>query len=66
MECTNREKFMPYSISTLLLRNLHDVFCQIDPVRRRAAVDEIFHDAVFHDPSVAFFGAMTTSIGSQA
>jgi hypothetical protein len=42
---------MSYSVSTLLLRNLHDVFGEIDPVRRRAAIDEIFHeDAVFYDP----------------
>lgn len=33
---------MPYSISTLLTRNLHDVFGENDPARRRAAVDEIF------------------------
>ena len=34
------------------LRNLHDVFGEIDPVRRRAAIDEIFHeDAVFYDPN---------------
>jgi hypothetical protein len=40
------------TLSTLLLRNLHDVFGEIDPVRRRAAVDEIFHeDAVFYDPN---------------
>ena len=43
---------MSSSVSTLLLRNLHDVFGEIDPVRRRAAVDEIFHeDAVFYDPN---------------
>ena len=42
---------MSYSISTLLLRNLSDVFVENDPVRRRAAIDEIFHeDAVFCDP----------------
>jgi hypothetical protein len=42
---------MSYSISTLLLRNLHDVFGEIDPVRRRKAVDEIFRtDAVFYEP----------------
>jgi hypothetical protein len=35
----------------LLLRNLDDVFGGIDPVRRRSAVDEIFHeDAVFYEP----------------
>jgi len=42
---------MAYSISTLLLRNLDDVFGEIDPVRRRAAIEEIFHeDAVFYEP----------------
>jgi hypothetical protein len=42
---------MSNTISALLLRNLHDVFGEIDPVRRRAAIDEIFHeDAVFYDP----------------
>lgn len=42
---------MPYAISTLLLRNLNDVFGEMDPVRRRAAIDEIFHeDAVFYEP----------------
>jgi len=42
---------MSYSKSTLLLRNLSDVFGENDPVRRRAAIAEIFHeDAVFHDP----------------
>lgn len=43
---------MPDTISTLLLRNLHDVFGEIDPIRRRSTIDEIFHeDAVFHDPN---------------
>ena len=43
---------MPNSISTLLIRNLDDVFGENDSARRRAAIDEIFHeDAVFHDPS---------------
>jgi len=47
---------MSYSISTLLLRNLSDVFGENDPVRRRAAIDEIFHeDAVFHDPKGGIF-----------
>jgi hypothetical protein len=47
---------MSYSISTLLLRNLDDVFGEIDPVRRRSAVDEIFHeDAVFYDPMGGVF-----------
>ncbi len=43
---------MSYSISTLLTRNLHDVFGENDPKRRRAAIDEIFtEDCVFYDPS---------------
>lgn len=47
---------MTTSISTLLLRNLSDVFGEIDPDRRRAAIDEIFHeDAVFHDPNGGTF-----------
>jgi hypothetical protein len=43
---------MPYSISTLLIRNLRDVFGENDPARRRAAIDEIFtEDCVFYDPN---------------
>jgi hypothetical protein len=54
---TNRIKAMPYTVSTLLLRNLHDVFGEIDPVRRRAAIDEIFwQDAVFHEPKGIYRG----------
>src|SRR5260370_34169395 len=42
---------MPYSISTLLTRNLHEVFGENDPARRRAATAEIFtEDCVFYDP----------------
>ena len=42
---------MSYSVSTLLTRNLHDVFGENDPKRRRAAIDEIFNeDCVFYDP----------------
>ena len=42
---------MSYSISTLLMRNLHDVFGENDPGRRRAAIDEIYtEDCVFYDP----------------
>ena len=42
---------MSYSISTLLIRNLHDVFGENDPARRRTAIDEIFtQDSVFYDP----------------
>ena len=43
---------MPHSISTLLTRNLHDVFGENDPARRRAAVDDIYaEDGVFYDPA---------------
>src|ERR1700719_6419 len=43
---------MSYSISTLLTRNLQEVFGEDDPARRRAAVDELYHeDGVFYDPS---------------
>jgi hypothetical protein len=39
------------SISTLLIRNLRDVFGENDPARRRAAIDEIWtEDGVFYDP----------------
>ena len=39
------------SISTLLTRNLQDVFGENDASRRRAAIDEIFtEDCVFYEP----------------
>jgi len=42
---------MSYSISTLLTRNLHEVFGENDPARRRAAIGEIWaEDGVFYDP----------------
>lgn len=49
---------MPNSISTLLTRNLRDVFGENDPVRRRAAIDELYtDDVVFYDPTKhAFHG----------
>jgi hypothetical protein len=48
---------MSDTVSTLLLRNLHDVFGESDPVRRRATIDEIFHeDAVFHEPNGIYRG----------
>jgi SnoaL-like domain len=48
---------MSQPVSTLLLRNLHGVFGEIDPVRRRATIDEIFHeDAVFHEPNGTYRG----------
>jgi SnoaL-like domain len=43
---------MSNSISTLLTRNLQEVFGENDPVRRRAAIQEIYtEDCVFYDPS---------------
>jgi hypothetical protein len=43
---------MANSISTLLLRNLSDVFGENDPARRRAAIGEIWaEDGVFYDPN---------------
>ena len=48
---------MSYSISTLLTRNLHDVFGENDPARRRAAIDEIFtEDCVFYEPRAVYRG----------
>ena len=45
------------SISTLLIRNLEDVFGENDPVRRRAAIDEIFtEDCVFYEPGGSYRG----------
>ena len=43
---------MSYTISTLLTRNLQDVFGGNDPARRRAAIEEIYtEDCVFYDPT---------------
>jgi hypothetical protein len=42
---------MTHSIATLLTRNLHEVFGEADPVRRRAAIEDLYaEDAVFYDP----------------
>ena len=58
---------MSYSISTVLIRNLHDVFGQNDPARRRAAIDEIFtEDCVFYQPKGASTVAATRSMASRA
>src|SRR5205085_10409520 len=44
-------------ISTLLLRNLDDVFDENDAARRRAAIDEIFtEDCVFYEPRGTYRG----------
>jgi hypothetical protein len=46
-----RRQAMSYTISTLLSRNLQDVFGENDPARRRAAIDEIWtEDGVFYEP----------------
>jgi hypothetical protein len=46
-----RRQAMSFSISTLLIRNLHDVFGENDPARRRAAIDEIWtEEGVFDSP----------------
>src|SRR5262245_18250751 len=43
---------MSYSISTLLTRNLSDVFVEHAPARGRAALDELWtEDGVFYDPN---------------
>jgi len=43
---------MSVSVSTLLTRNLYDVFGENDAARRRAAIAEIFtEDCVFYEPS---------------
>ena len=48
---------MSYSISTLLTRNLHDVFGENDPARRRATIDDIFtEDSVFYESGGVYRG----------
>jgi SnoaL-like domain len=52
VEADQRRQAMSFSISTLLTRNLHDVFGENNRARRRAAIDEIFtEDCVFYEPS---------------
>src|SRR2546428_11978741 len=52
-----RRQAMSHSISTLLTRNLHDVFGENDPARRRAAIDEIFtEDCAFYEPRGVYRG----------
>ena len=48
---------MPNSIDVLLTRNLHDVFGENDPERRRSAIEEIFaEDCVFYAPDGVYRG----------
>jgi hypothetical protein len=52
-----RRPAMSYSISTLLTRNLDDVFGENDRTRRRAAIDEIFtEDCMFYEPRGVYRG----------
>jgi SnoaL-like domain len=45
------------TISTLLTRNLYDVFGENDPGRRRAAIEDIFtEDCVFYEPRGVYRG----------
>src|SRR5947207_12588183 len=58
---------MSYSISTLLTRNLHDVFGENDPALRRAAIDEIFiEDCVFYEPRGVYRGRDEIDRGAGA
>ena len=48
---------MSYSISTLFIRNLQDVFGENDPTRRRATIEEVFtEDCVFYEPKGVYRG----------
>src|SRR5260370_42358042 len=48
---------MSHSISTLLTRNLHDVFGSGDPARRREAVDDIFTEVcMFYESGGVYRG----------
>jgi len=48
---------MSYSISTLLIRNLQDVFGENDRARRRATIEELFtEDCVFYEPKGVYRG----------
>src|SRR5580704_16488604 len=48
---------MSNSISTLLTRNLSDVFGENDAARRRAAIDELYtEDCVFYEPNGVYRG----------
>jgi len=56
---------MSYSISTLLTRNLHDVFGEKRPRPSAPAIDEIFtEDCVFYEPRGVYRGP-TRSIASR-
>ena len=47
---------MPYSISTLLTRNLQEVFGENNPALRRDVIDEIWNeDGVFYDSKTGVY-----------
>ena len=51
MDFLGETETLPYSISTLLIRNLTDVFGENDPARGRKAITEVFaEDCVFYEP----------------
>ena len=67
LQCLTESSLEPMcmsgSVSTLLLRNLDDLSGEIDPARRRKAIDEVFHeDAVFYERSGVFRGPGTDFI----
>jgi len=58
---------MSCSISTLLTRNLQEVFGENDPARRRAAVQELYtEDGVFYDPSKGVYRGRDEMTASRA
>ena len=64
---TGSRQTMSQSISTLLTRNLNEVFGENDAGRRRAAVEEIYaEDVVFYGSNKNVTGAATRSIWWRA
>src|ERR1700745_2481382 len=62
-----RSEAMSYNILTLLTRNLHDVFGENGPARRRAVIDEIFpEDGVFYEPRAVHRGREEIHRGAGA
>jgi hypothetical protein len=56
VEAHQRKPVMSFNISTLLTPNLHDVFGENDPARRRAAIDGIFtEDVVFYEANKSVY-----------
>ena len=56
-QCSSTEGTMPKSISTLLIRNLGDVFGENDPARRCAAIEALYTEGVvFYGPKGTYRG----------